>query len=321
MNCNIELGEKFARQFNKKYGVITYSGTLAVEVALLNTGLKKNSKILVSSEVCYSIINTILKLNFSPVIITPENGFSFTDADIEKVLEKQHIDCIMLVHQYGLLNNINLKKYQKKGIKIIEDVAQIWKIENNEYKIGKNSDIVVTSFGSTKPLSYGIGGGLFFDEKIIFNSIDYCDNISREKQSLLLSYTYPLCEQIDFDKLVTTADSIIKEQKNNAKEYYELLKNNSFIKCFEWNDKNVWHRFPIWIDDDNIYNEVIKGIAKTNLEYQLPHEIKLEELDRNKSCIKYIKKRKNIILLRTRNVNMDNQIKILRKVIRIVDKI
>lgn len=27
--------------------------------------------------------------------------------------------------------------------------------------IGIDSDIVVTSFGSTKPISYGIGGGLF----------------------------------------------------------------------------------------------------------------------------------------------------------------
>ena len=48
--------------------------------------------------------------------------------------------------------------------------------------IGIDSDIVVTSFGSTKPISYGIGGGLFFDNKKIFKEIDFCDNESREKQ-------------------------------------------------------------------------------------------------------------------------------------------
>ena len=63
INNNKLLGEKFAHQFNKKYGVITYSGTLAIEVALSNIGLKKGDKVLVLSEVCYSIVNTILNDN------------------------------------------------------------------------------------------------------------------------------------------------------------------------------------------------------------------------------------------------------------------
>ena len=63
MMNNKLLGEKFAQDFNKKYGIITYSGTLAIEIALSSLGLKKGDKILVLSEICYSIVNTILSVD------------------------------------------------------------------------------------------------------------------------------------------------------------------------------------------------------------------------------------------------------------------
>lgn len=317
MNENFLLGSKLAKKFSKKYGVITYSGTLAIEVALSNLGLVKGDKVLVLSEVCYSIVNTILKLDLIPVIVTSKNRLYLTDEDIDKVLEKQNIKCILLVHQYGILNKINLKKYKTKGIKIIEDVAQAWNIGSDNYKIGEHSDIVVTSFGKTKPLSYGIGGGVFFDNKLILEKIDYCDNDSRQNENILLSYAYPLCEKIDFDDLKSVADDIVDEQKINSNRYKEFFSKSSRIKYIESDDNNVWHRFPIWVEDEQIYNTIINKLNRTELEYQLPHEIELSELKRNKNCVHYDYniQSKFIILLRTRNINIDKQIKILEGII------
>lgn len=314
---NYLLGAKFAHHFNKKYGVITYSGTLAIEVALSSLNLKKGAKVLVLSEVCYSIVNTILKLDLIPVIITSQNGLFLTDEDIAKVMTKQNIDCILLVHQYGIFNKINLKKYKNNGLKIIEDVAQAWDIGKNEYKIGEYSDIVVTSFGKTKPLSYGIGGGLFFDQESIFANLDYYDAESRDKESILLSYTYPLCEYIKYDELIKIADDIVQEQRNNAKKYYNLLKNNKVIKCIKYSHKHVWHRFPLWVDDEILYNKIIDEISNTSLEYQLLHETKLSDLKRNKNCVKYDNQSKAqyVILLRTRNVDINKQMEILKRII------
>ena len=100
MNENYQLGLKFAKDFNKKYGIITYSGTLAIEIALSSLNLDKYSKILVLSEVCYSIVNTILKLGLTPVIVVPENGLYLTDCDVDKVLKKENIDLKFLKHYY-----------------------------------------------------------------------------------------------------------------------------------------------------------------------------------------------------------------------------
>lgn len=317
MNNNKLLGEKFAQDFNKKYGVITYSGILAIEVALSSLELKKGDKILVLSEVCYSIVNTILKLNLIPVIVNSKNGLYLTDEDVDNVLSKQSINCILLVHQYGILNKINLEKYKNKGIKIIEDVAQAWDIGSDDYKIGEHSDIIVTSFGKTKPLSYGIGGGIFFNDKSIFKTMDYCDNESRENKNILLSYAYPLCEKINYDDLKLIADNIVFEQRMNSERYKNFFSKYSEIKYIESNDNNVWHRFPIWIEDEQIYNSIINKLSYTELEYQLPHEIELSELKRNKNCIQYscFLQSKRIILLRTKNINIDKQIKILERII------
>ena len=97
MNDNRLLGNKIAKIFNKKNGVITYSGTLALEISLINLKLKKNSIVLVSSLVCYSIINTIKKLNLIPLIVVPKNYFSLTDEDIDNALKKYEVKCILLV--------------------------------------------------------------------------------------------------------------------------------------------------------------------------------------------------------------------------------
>ena len=317
ISSNKLLGNTIAKDFNKKYGIITYSGTLAIEIALKSLNLRKNAKVLVLSEVCYSIINTIMKLNLLPVIVTAKELLYFKDNDIDEILEKESIDCIMLVHQYGILNNINLKKYKKKGIKIIEDVAQAWDVGKGNYKIGKDSDIVVTSFGKTKPLSYGIGGGLFFNNPLIFKIVDYYDIDSREKEEILYSYTYPMCENIDYNKLKSMANAVVKEQRNNAKQYYNLLKNNNIIKCIKYNEQNVWHRFPIWIEDYHLYKKIVKLLNNTNLEYQLAHKINLIDLKRNKNCLKYNNQdnRKYIILLRTRNIDINKQLEILKTII------
>ncbi len=316
---NLKLGTKFALKFHKKYGIITFSGTLAIEIALTSLNLQEGANILVSSNTCYSIINTILKLKMNPIIIYPINGLTLKDNDIVYALDKYDIDCIMLIHQFGLFNDIDVQKYKNMNIKIIEDIAQAWDITKDNYEVGKYSDIVVTSFGKTKPISYGIGGGIFFNDKTIIDSIDFCDNESRESERILQSYVYPLCETMDYNKMISLANSIAQEQRKNAKAYTELLKKQKIIKYIDYDleQGNVWHRFPIWVDDYNLFQNIIKKIENTGLEYQLDHKIELKELPRNKNSViidNRIKKQ-YFILLRTRNINIQKQINILGKVI------
>ena len=315
---NIKLGSTLAKYYNKKFGIITYSGTLAIEIALTNIDLEKNANILVSSNVCYSIINTILKLQMNPIIVDPTNDLYLTEEDVLKVINNQKIDCIIQVHQYGILNDIGDIKNKYKYIKIIEDVAQAWDIRSSDYFIGKYSDVVVTSFGSTKPLKLGIGGGVFFNNDILIDNIDYCDNESRESKKNLLSYLLPICDKIDVNKLMSIGNKIVREQRSNVDEYLKIFRNQ---KIFEYIDisnvSNTWHRYPIWVNNKQLYLKIINMISETELQYQLPHEIILKDLSMCYDCKKIDnrKQKKYFILLRTKDINISLQVSILNDVI------
>lgn len=315
---NQKLGNALAKYFNKKYGVITYSGTLAIELAFKCLNLEEKANILVSSEVCYSIMSTIKKLNYNPIIVVPKDNLILTDEEISEVIKKQKIDCILLVHQYGILHNLDKKKYKKMGIKIIEDIAQSWNILKCQ-----DADIVVTSFGHTKPLSYGIGGGMFFNNKEYYKYFDFCDNESRLQNNLIYSYLYPLCHKINLKKLIKIGNKVVKEQRKNAFKYFIELKNRN-IEMIATKDNiysNVWHRFPILLDRDS-YNKFISLSKLYKLEYQQKHKVPNYGLPSLKNSKIYNLKNsdKQVILLRTRNVKINKQIKNLQKIFDTIEK-
>lgn len=309
-------GAKLAKYYNRKYGIITYSGTLAIEYSLKSMNFPNNSNILVLSTVCSSIINTIKKCNLNPVIVEPMNGYSLTNMDIEFVLSKYNIACILLVHQFGMMNNIDIKKYKEIGIKIIEDVSQIF---INDEIVKSNSDIIVTSFGITKPLSYGIGGALLFNDQKYFELSDYCDNESRKSKSILLSYLYP--KDINIKKLVRKAYKNIMKQKKIAKEYCQIINDSGFAKI-NYDKASSYHRFILKFDEKNIstYNKLITIIKNSKLKYQLEHDIELIRLPICENVIveSNSKYKYKYIFLRTRNINF-KQKKILCKTIKNID--
>ena len=309
MNDNRLLGNKIAKIFNKKNGVITYSGTLALEISLINLKLKKNSIVLVSSLVCYSIINTIKKLNLIPLIVVPKNYFSLTDEDVDNALKKYEVKCILLVHQYGIINTINKQKYKNKNLKIIEDVAQCFDIDNNYYPVGLYSDYVITSFGKTKPLSYGIGGAVLSD--LDFDNIDYYDNESRENDNILLSYSYPLSNEINYKELINIGKKNIKEQRNNSKYYINFFKNTKYT--INDNLKNCFHRFIVLIDNYDEYLKIVEYLKINSFEFQTMHSKELIDLDKFKDSL-YINnnEKKYYILIRTRNIDLQKQKEVLK---------
>lgn len=319
MNDNNVKALKIAEHIDKKYGVIVYSGTLAIEAALVCLNIKKNDKVLVSSTVCYSIIEAILRVGAIPVIVVPEKYFSLSEKDIEKVLNKEkNIKCIILVHQYGIAQEIKEIKKKAGEIPLIEDIAQAWNIENNNEKPGKHSDIVITSFGITKPLSLGYGGALFSNTN--YNKyFDFYDSISRHSSEKLLPYTLNI-KNSQIKKILKKSHKIVKRQRKIAKILSEGLKDINSIDYIKDDiyTKSVWHRFPIFISNKKEYKKILSLLEKNKVLYQLPHEKELFELDliKNSSSIVYKDNyhKENIILIRTRTNKTKNIKKFLKEV-------
>ena len=152
--------------FGKKYGEFLYSGTLAVETALISTEIKPGDYVLIPNNVCYRILLSLARLKVIPIIVTPQNGYVLTEFEIMKALEQFPVKAIILVHNLGLPVDIAaIKEICDNRVEIIEDAAQAWDIKCKGNSIGKSSDYVITSFGISKPLSLGVGGAIFSNDE------------------------------------------------------------------------------------------------------------------------------------------------------------
>lgn len=302
-----DICKNLAGLFCKKYGTILYSGTLAIESALMCAGIKRKDKVLVSGAVCNSVLNAIIRTGAIPVVVVPKNAIKLETKECLSVLKQEkNIKCVILTHQYGIAHDVlPIKQFCGNKIPIIEDVAQAYDIVVNSYPAGKYSDYIVTSFGNTKPLNYGVGGAIFSNRDLT-NFFDFCDNTSRMRSNLLFPYIYPEVDKINYRKLLRNGNKNVKKQRQIASVLEKGLENISCIEIIKDNpdNKSVWHRYPIFVKDKKYYQVILNLLEKTNVKYQLMHEIESFDLPMFKNKLKIINKNKNqdnIILLRTRN--------------------
>ena len=266
------MNNKICQKYNRKYIIPTYSATLAIEGILKSLDLNKQTRVLISSISCYSILEAILNANLTPVIATPKNGIIFTKNEIEMIVKKYNINIYIAVDQYGYYQEIpNINK-----LIVINDVSQSWDLSSlDKKKIEYNGDYIVTSLGKSKPLNNGIGGLIITDVDIL-SRFDLKTRDDRYKEYPLLEYYYPL--RINYRKIVNKANRKVKRQRRNAKLFDNIFKRYSFVNVYR-NDKFIssYHRYVIDISNEK-KSEIIEILNKSKINYELEHRIKLTHL-------------------------------------------
>lgn len=311
MNQESEI-KKFSKQFNKEYGIFTYSGEMAIEVALNNISVE-NKGVIIPNNICYRVLLSVLRCKGIPIFIQPQN-FTLSKDDIKETTKKyNNISAIIIAHQYGIKSNIRAirEEINNDKIKIIEDIAQGWGIKD----IGKYSDYVVTSFGITKPLSLGIGGAVFSNSENIKELLDLNSKISRMSKKNILPYLLPNNFKINYEKLKRIGNKNISKQIKNAKLIKKIILNtyNQEVKYPITNDA-VWNRLPIWTQNEKIYRELIDKLKHYNIQYELPYKIKLNELPMLEKTKYYCEINNGainsfVILIKVRNLKRRNILK------------
>ncbi len=279
-------GDQLAPYFQKKYGEILYSGTLALETALLSLGISNGDYVIVPENVCYRILLSVIRLGATPVIVNPKNKLILTVSDVEKAINKFKVKAIVLVHNLGIPVDVDSFR-QKLGneIFIIEDASQAWDVEYRGHKMGTHSDYVITSFGNTKPLSLGLGGALFSNNKTFRDLLDFNDKNSRNNKNVILPYVLPNSEDIDIERLTAKAGTIVEKQRTVATVFFqELTHKNIKTWNLENGDRASWHKFPIFTNSQIIYTQMQSLAEENNIVFELPHNI---ELSNTPVAIKY----------------------------------
>ena len=192
---------------------ITPSGSIALVLALFLSGIQKDDEVIMSAINCWTVYNAIILLGGIPVIcdVRDINDFRASAKTIKEKIS-QKTKAIIITHMYGELIEAKHIQHFADGtkIKIIEDYSTSFGVvSENEIKVGKYSDFVIGSFGSTKPITGGIGGFISSNQNHRLNNYGLSNtallnvNISSLNQKLL-TMQFAKLKKFDTQKKVNT---------------------------------------------------------------------------------------------------------------------
>ena len=317
MTLNEKKGNYIANRVGLKNGVIVNSGTIAILSALKILDIKPGDYVLINGYCCYSLFEAIETIGAIPLLYVPKDFYSISFEEIKEVLNKYDVKCYIAAHQYGIVQDIKKVKETYPDLKIIEDIAQGWNIVNSKEEIGKYSDLVVSSFGKTKPLSYG-QAGIVMSNNDLHDYFDFHDRESRSSNKPMLPFALYECENINEKELVENANEIVNHQREVAKYLLKYFKDNPnlIVHKDKRGNKSCFQRFPIIIKNLDYVKELEEILKENNILYQWQNELEVWELDMvknsNAEIIQNVEKPK-YMLVRTRQNNIEDVKKLVKK--------
>ncbi|MGB2727295.1 MAG: DegT/DnrJ/EryC1/StrS family aminotransferase [Halobacteriota archaeon] len=155
-----EFERNFSNYCNRKYGVATSNGTVALHLALKTLGIGKGDEVLVPDLTFVAVANTVTYCNAKPVFVDSHPDYWCIDP--EKVDEKitPQTKAIIPVHLYGHPCDMDpLLDFAKDyDLYVIEDAAEAHGAEYKGKKVGSFGDISCFSFYGNKIITTGEGG-------------------------------------------------------------------------------------------------------------------------------------------------------------------
>ena len=157
----------FARFHGQADAVAVNSGTSALHLALLALGVKKGQEVIIPSYVCTALLNAIHYVGATPILadVDMETGnISFDDVKRKRTRKTR---ALILPHMFG--QPIDILRFRRLGVPIIEDCAQAVGAKSKSKKVGTIGDIGIFSFYATKMMATGEGGMLLARRKSLIS--------------------------------------------------------------------------------------------------------------------------------------------------------
>ncbi len=176
-----EIVKEFSSYLSFEYVNTTPSASISLMVILKFLSLSRKDEVIISSINCWSVYNIIQQEGGIPVVCDVRNDMDFRASyETIKVKITDNTKVIIVNHMYGNMIEMGVLKRIKKeypNIYIIEDFSTSM-FSHKEYRVGMYSDFSISSFGSTKPLTGGIGGLLASHKEIM--DVDYSNKLQSD---------------------------------------------------------------------------------------------------------------------------------------------
>lgn len=169
-----EFEKSIAKYYNVKHAIGVASGTDAIHLALLSSGIKEGDEVITTPFTFFATVEAILYCGAKPVFVDIEpDTFNMDPEKIHTVITPK-TKAILPVHLYGHPADMErISEIAKEyNLLVIEDCAQAFGASLNGRKVGTFGKAGCFSFYPSKNLgAYGDGGMIITDEDEIAEKI------------------------------------------------------------------------------------------------------------------------------------------------------
>ena len=206
-SIDIDVVAEFEKSLEKYYDykksvLAVNSGTSAIHLALILSGVAKGDEVLCQSLTYVATINPIIYQNATPIFIDSEQDtwnmcpIQLERAIKDRILKGKKPKAIIFVHLYGMPAKIDeiIAISRKYNIILIEDAAEALGAEYKGKKCGTFGDFGILSFNNNKIVSTLGGGALICNteiekEKAFFHATQAKEN-ERHYEHKVIGYNY-----------------------------------------------------------------------------------------------------------------------------------
>ncbi len=254
--------KKFENEIKKitksKYVVLTSSGTAAIHLSLITSGVKTNDEVLMPNLNYIASANATIYCKAIPHLIdVRDKDLAIDPFKLENYLKKiliikktysinkktkRIIRSLICLHTFGHAAEIDKIKNicAKFKINLIEDSAEALGTYYKKRHVGTFGLSGILSFNGNKIITSGGGGALITNNKKIYDKARHISQISKVKHRYLyqydeLGYNYRLPNincALGLAQIINLK-KILKMKRNVYLNYKNLFKNFSFLKLLK----------------------------------------------------------------------------------------
>ena len=269
----------FARLIGTKHAVTTSSGTTALHLALLATGIGPGDEVIVPGFTFVAPANVVIQTGAEPVYVDVDPETWCIDVnEVEKSITDR-TKAILPVHIYGNVCDMDklVRITKDNAIYLIEDVAEAAFSKYRGKYAGSFGDLGCFSFQATKTITVGEGGAVLANNEKLSERIKILRNHGmREDRRYwhdIVGYNYRLtnlqaalgCAQLE------RRDRIVNEKARIYKRYLKNLENSpglEFQRISSEVEPVVW-AVAIKVNTDYFKGDrdfLIRELLKMNIE-------------------------------------------------------
>ena len=238
--------EACAQYFDRPHALAVSSGSMALRLALIASGVKYGDNVIVPAYSCSAICNTVLSLGANVLPCEIEANTCNIDASHAASLANTHdVDVVIAVNTFGIPANIS--ELRANGLIVIEDCSHGFAINDNNSPAIRG-DIAIQSFYATKLFGAAEMGVLLLNDEEVYEQLKarrvgyseepdgFCLNIKPDEFNAALALSK-----------INVANELLKSRKRLASRY--LCNNYLATHCVGKLGNRVWYRYVVAVNN------------------------------------------------------------------------